>query len=270
MHRPPFPYPLRNKSAVVACSPAKTQTFVTALEALGANVRAIEMIRTCEISDKRALDAAIQSLDGYDWIIFTSSYGVQFFSRRMVVLGRHLTAQRHGRICAVGPATARTLQENGWTVDLIPRDFVAEGILQALAELHGGLAGLAGKRILLPRAKEARDVLPNALSAAAATVDVVPCYETVPGEIDKTTLEDIRSGVPDLLLFTSSSTITSFVNTLGEEIGRKILQQATVAVLGPITAGTAAKFGKKVEILPDENTAASLIEAIRRHYQSIS
>jgi uroporphyrinogen III methyltransferase/synthase len=168
----------------------------------------------------------------------------------------------------VGPATAAALETAGVSVSLVPREFVAEGILSALEERCGGLRGLAGLRILLPRAKEARDLLPRALEAAGARVDVAPCYENTLPEIDAKQVQSVLACTPDLLVFTSSSTINNFVALLGSESGRKMLSDATVAALGPITARTLASLGKQAEILPRENTIPSLLDGIRLYYQT--
>jgi uroporphyrinogen III methyltransferase/synthase len=109
-------------------------------------------------------------IETYDWLIFTSSYAVEFFRRRF---DRELPPAL--RVCAIGPATASKARESGLRVDLVPEQFVAEGVVAALSRLHGGKEQLAGKRILLPRAKEARDVIPAELTAAGAEVHVAPC-----------------------------------------------------------------------------------------------
>jgi len=255
--------PLRGKSAAVACSPEKSHKLLDGLRRMGATVKPLSVIAIKEMEDKTALDAALSRINGYAWIIFTSSYGALFFVRRMRECGLAEDLSRLRNVCAVGPATAATLKQCGVEVSLTPGEFVAEGVLRALADRHGGLQGLAGARILFPRAKEARDVLPRELAAAGVEVEIVPCYETVPGKVDPEVLRSIRTHAPDLLVFTSSSTVHNFVNILGNETGTKLLHEATVAALGPITAGTVESFGKKPEILPPENTIPSLLEAIR-------
>ncbi len=270
MHNTPTPGPplLKGRTAAVACSLNKAQKLVSGLEKLGAHVLPLHVITIREIADKHPLDTALRGLEAYTWIIFTSAYGVLFFSQRMKELAIHMDSKGGTLICAVGPATAAALEEQGFRVDMLPQEFVAEGVLSALAKEHGGLGGLAGHRILLPRAKEARDVLPRELSAAGAKVDIVHCYETTVGQIDDKTLACIRSQTPDLLVFTSSSTISNFAVIVGDQAARTMMRQTTVAVLGPITAATARRFGKDPEIVPEENTAESLLNAIRGHYEA--
>ena len=127
----------------------------------------------------------------------------------------------------------------------------------------------AGKRILIPRAKEAREVLPEALKAAGAHVDVAPCYQTVRIEPDETVLQQLKNRVPDLVIFASSSAIRHWMDILGQEDGKRTLLRSTVAVIGPIASSTAESFGKRPEIVPQENTINSLLKAIGEHYSNL-
>jgi len=120
--------------------------------------------------------------------------------------------------------------------------------------------------MLLPRAQEGRELLPEALSAAGARVDVVPCYKTVRAQIDGGVLRQMKENKPDLAVFTSSSTIRNLMEILGRQEGEKLLLHSAVAVIGPVTGQTAASFGKSPEIVPKENTVKALIEAIRIYY----
>jgi uroporphyrinogen III methyltransferase/synthase len=143
---------------------------------------------------------------------------------------------------------------------LIPEEFIAEGVLRALMARYGGVDRLAGARFLLPRAKEGREVLPKELARAGATVDVVPCYETVPGEIPEEIRRDLDICAPDLLVFTSASTVRAFASLLGPNCKGK------VAALGPVTAETAVAMFGRCDIVPDEATIRSLLDAIRIFY----
>ncbi len=258
--------PLEGKYAAVACSPRKSRKLLSGLREMGARVDALAVILIRELEDQSALDAALRELDKYSWVIFTSSYAVLIFAERLLKLGIQDGAIRHSNICAVGPGTEETLREHGIDVSLVPEEFVAEGVLDALAGQHGGLKNLAGTRILMPRAREGRDILPRELAAAGARVDVIPCYETVPGKVEAEVLNSLRAHAPDLLVFTSSSTVRYFVSILGEQEAKRLLHQSTVAVLGPVTATTVEELGQKPEILPDQNTIPSLLEAIRSFY----
>jgi uroporphyrinogen III methyltransferase/synthase len=262
----PASIPLQGRSVAVACSPEKSARLLEGLREMGARVERLPVIAIHELEDQGALDAALLNRDCYSWIIFTSSYGALVFARRMQAMGLAGELARLKNICAVGPGTAATLRESGMNVSLIPDEFVAEGVLHSLASRHGGLQGLAGLRILLPRAREARDVLPRELTAAGARVDVIPCYETVRGKIDPATRSNLLAHPPDLLVFTSSSTVRNFVGILGRESAGSLLTRAVVASLGPITADSLKSYGKEAEVLPHENSIPALLEAIRAYF----
>jgi uroporphyrinogen III methyltransferase / synthase len=260
------PAPLANISVLLACSELKAKTLAAGLEALGAAVHAFPIIQIRGIADKSRLDATLDNLGGYSWIIFTSAYAVRFFHDRMTERGLSSGQWHNLQICAIGPATAAAVESAGLDVTLVPRDFAAEGILAALAERHGGRRNLAGLRFLLPRAREARELLPHALEQAGASVDVVPCYENILPDLDEDCVPALLHRRPDLLVFTSSSTVDNFVSLLGKERAASMWTDATVAVLGPITARTLTSYGKHAEIVPHESTIVSLLEAIRRYY----
>ncbi len=239
--------------------------LATGLEAIGGNVLRFPAIEAQAVEDKHLLDNALASLGDYDWIIFTSTYGVSFFMKRLNERG---IAAEMPKICAIGPATAGALAEFGHEAALIPNQFVAEGVLEALETYHGGLQHLSGLRILLPRAKEARELLPEALTAAGAHVDVVPCYQTVRPEMDKDIVQKLRQRKPELIVFTSSSAVKNLIDILGQQDGKRMLLESTVAVLGPITGKTAESYGKRAEIVPGESTVAALLKAIGEYYSS--
>lgn len=233
---------------------------------MGANVLPFPVIKMQELTDRHLLDQALESLTAYSWVVFTSVYGVNFFMRHLQQSGITGSPSEFPRICAIGPATAKAVRDAGYEVELVPEQFVAEGIVEALAKYSGGLEALVGQRILLPRAREARDVLPGALAASGIRVDVVPCYENVRPEFDEGALERIRAARPDLILFTSSSTVRNMIDILGQEEGKRMLLESVVGVLGMITGSTAESLGKRAEIVPRESTIASLLEAVHEYY----
>ncbi len=260
--------PLLNRTVLVTCSVKKMPALVAGITEMGGIPIPFPAIEVREIKDKVGLDSALASLQQYSWIIFTSAYGVSFFAKRLHELGILPPFSTMPKICAIGPATAAAARESGFRVELVPEKFIAEGIVDALANYHGGIKALAGCRIMIPRALEAREILPAALLEAGARVDVIPCYHTVRALPESGMLRQITEKVPDLILFASSSSVRSLIDTLGEDEGRRILQQSEVAVIGPVTCNTVASFGKRAEIFPKENTIDSLLEAIRRYYYS--
>jgi uroporphyrinogen III methyltransferase/synthase len=262
------PKALANRMILAACSAKKMSTLVSGIEAMGGSALHFPVIEPKEIEDKQLLDSALASLEDFVWIIFTSSYAVRFFMRRVEQLGVRLAGKNLPKICAIGPATAREVQESGLPVELVPEQFVAESVVEALEKYHGDLRAIAGHRILMPRAKEAREVLPEALASAGVIVEVVPCYETLKAAPVPEIIAQLKKRKPDLLVFTSSSAIRNFVDILGKDQAVQMLMESPVAVLGPITASTAASFGKSATILPPENTISSLLEAIEKYFIS--
>jgi len=262
--------PLMRRTALVACSEMKAAPLASGLAALGAEIRVFPVIEIREIADKGALDTALDHLDEYAWIIFTSAYGVRFFLDQMAERGIAIERCNGRRICAVGPATAAALENRGVRVTVIPGEYVAEGVLTVLQKQQESLGGLAGVRILLPRARQARDLLPNTLARLGAQVDRVACYETVLPAVDAHRVQAVLRKPPDLLVFTSSSAVRNFTAILGIEGARGVLDQSTVAALGPVTARTLADCGKQAEIQPRENTIPSLLEAIGCYFQALS
>jgi uroporphyrinogen III methyltransferase / synthase len=262
-----LPKPLQNLTILVACSPKKMVELADGLRAMGGVVLPFPVIEAQAIEDTRLLDRSLASLKEYAWIVFTSAYGVRFFMQRLNERAIDTDRRNMPKLCAIGPATAAELKEFGYEAALIPDQFQAEGILDALGKYHGDIMNLAGKRLLLPRAQEARELLPQALSAAGVQVDAVPCYKTVHAPIDGEVLRQLREKKPELIVFTSSSTIRNLVEIIGQPEGVNLLLQSTVAVIGPVTGHTAESFGKSAEIVPIENTVKSLLEAIRCYYR---
>lgn len=258
--------PLSNKVALVASSAGKSDRIVAGLARLGARTLSVPTIEIRALSNQAPLDRALRALSEYEWILFTSTHGVVHFLRRAQELGVPKPSGNRPRVGAVGPATRAALEEAGIPVALVGKVFVAEGVLAALSELHDQLQGLAGSRILLPRARAARDLIPRELEAAGARIDIVPCYENVLPEVDPIRLRQLRAETPDLMIFTSSSTVNNFITLLGDEEARRMMSRAVAAAIGPVTAQTLMAWGKEAEILPRENTIDSLLEAIALHF----
>jgi uroporphyrinogen III methyltransferase/synthase len=260
--------PLSGRMVLIACSEKKMHDLVAGITAMGGITIPFPVIEARDIPDKRPLDQALKSLQRYTWILFTSAHAVSFFMKRLNELEIKIPGQAMPKICAIGPATAKAVTESGLNLDLLPEEYVAEGIIEALRQYHGGLEALAGSCVLLPRAMAAREVLPDTLRKACIIVDVVPCYQTARSNMDDAILQQLKGSNIDLALFTSSSCIRGLVDILGEVDARRFLMQCTVAVIGPISYNTAESFGKRAEILPDKSTIDSLLETIREYYSS--
>lgn len=245
---------LAGKRVVVTRSREQAGTLVGLLEAAGAEALVFPSIELVDPPDTAPLDDAIRSLDVYAWAVFTSANTVTRFFARMALSdldARHL----HGlRVAAVGPATAAALQAHGIEPDFVPEKYVGEGVLEGLCVRGVG----PGTRVLLPRALEAREVLPDGLRERGARVDVVPVYETVTGPGDAAVLERLRTGEVDAVTFTSPSTVKGFLR-LAEGID---LDALVVAVIGPVAARAAHAAGLKVDVEPAGYTAPALVSAL--------
>lgn len=252
--------PLFGRRIVVTRARAQAGDLSRELEALGAEVVEFPTMVIRPPGDFAPLDKAIRELDGYDWLVFTSVNGVEAFVERLGEHGLDLRAvPRAARIAAIGPATAGSLRRAGLRVDVIPREYRAEALLE---EVGGG--SLEGKRVLIPRAKVAREVLPESLREAGAVVDVPSAYESVPSDEGSESLAArLEAGEVDCITFTASSTVENFVRAFGEERARRLAAGASVACIGPITADTARGYGLEVAVEAGEYTIPGLIEVVR-------
>jgi uroporphyrinogen III methyltransferase/synthase len=212
----------------------------------------------------KPLDQAIEQLETYRWVIFTSANGVDAFFLRLRALRQDARRLGAAKICAIGPATAEALEKHAIVPDAVPREFRAEGIIEAFVH-HD----LQGARILLPRAEIARDLLPRELEKRGATVDVVPAYRTVKATSDGDVLKQLfRERKIGLVTFTSSSTVTHFVELLQEEDLKALLEGVRIACIGPITRETAERVGLAVDITPEQYTIPAFAESIVNYYKA--
>ncbi len=245
--------PLAGLRVVVTRAEGQAGGFVHRLEALGARVIEFPTIAVCLSDDPAPLDEAISHLERYDWLIFTSANGVRFFAERLHEAGRAMVAIR-SRICAIGPATRRAVEALGLTVELVPERYVAESLVEAFAEVD-----LRGRRILLPRAAVARDVVPDALRNRGAVVDVFEAYRTiVPEDAPARAAELFGTDKPDWVTFTSSSTVKNFC----EAAGVRALTGVRVASIGPVTSATLRELGISVDAEANVYTTDGLADAI--------
>jgi uroporphyrinogen-III synthase len=276
--------PLYNKRVLVTRTREQASVMSEKLRALGAVPVEFPTIRIVPPQDWGQLDAALRRLyaqtgSDYAWLVFTSVNGVNICCERVRTLGYEPRAMRNVRIAAIGPATAAALTKYGLQADLVPAEYIAEGVASALladAEQKG--ASLAGQRILLARAAEARNVLVTELQQAGAVVDEVAAYYTLPiagdDERGREVVAQLRRGQLAILTFTSSSTVRNFVAWLKdcEQISTYSLDdlsgqpRPTIACIGPITSQTARELGLPVDIEASEFTIDGLIEAIVTYY----
>lgn len=259
--------PLSGKTVVITRAASQAAEFSTALEQYGAKVIVCPTIEISDPDNYERLDEAIDHLYGYDWLIFTSVNGVDFFLRRLAFHGKDVDELDELRLCAIGEATADRLRLRRIHVDVVPTEFKAEGVFSALTNFIGGREQLQGLNVLLPRAAVARDYLPKALEDAGARVDVVTAYRTiVPEKLDRGRLSAMLAGDADCIAFTSSSTVKNLALLFDTNDLSEILHGVTIACIGDITASTAAEFGLTVHIQPAEFTIPALADAIAMHY----
>ncbi len=244
--------PLFGKRIVVTRAREQAGALAAQLTALGADAIELPTIEIAPASDYAPLDRAIAQLASYDWLIFTSANGVRFFLDRLDRSAADLRALR-ARICAIGPATRAAVEALHLKVDLMGKEYVAEGLLAAFAA-HD----LAGRRILLPRAAVARDLVPAELARRGACVDVVEAYRTVAPEGAAERASTVFARKPDWITFTSSSTVQNFVAMAGAGA----LESVKVASIGPITSATARRLGITVTAEAREFTIPGLVQAI--------
>jgi len=199
----------------------------------------------------------------YDWVIFTSANGVKFFLERIFALGRDIRDLKGPRICAIGPKTAEALDALKVKVDLVPSEYRAESIFEGLKK-----EDLKGKRLLIPRAKLSRDVLPQELRKTGASVDVVEVYQTIrPAGNAEEVKRLLRNKSISAITFTSSSTVSNFADLVGINEVRDLMGGVAIASIGPITAERARTLGIKTTVMPEEFTIPALVEALAEYFR---
>ncbi len=254
--------PLFGRRIVVTRARDASASFARDLRALGADAIEFPTIETARPTSYVVLDEAIDGIDRFDWIIFTSATGVDAFIARLKVLRRDIRSIGRASLCAIGPATAVRLEQYALRVAAVPAEYRAESIVPAI-----GADRIRGARILIPRAQVAREILPEMLrDSGAAEVVVAPAYRTLKPK--SAAAQRIRSLIDthqiDLVTFTSSSTVTNFCDLVGNVAGLK------AAAIGPITADTARNRGFEVAVCPPDYTVAALTQAICRHFNPAS
>jgi len=253
--------PLFGKRIAITRAREQAGVLREALAASGAEVIEIPTIEIRPPDSWKPLDDAIGRIEELNYLLVTSANGVRYFLERLSASGRDVRALSGLTIGAIGPATAAEFARTGVKVDLLPTEYVAEGLLAAL-EGHD----LRGKAFLIPRARVARDLVPRVLEERGARVKVVEAYQTVLPEISPDELARLLTPPLDAITFTSSSTATNFAKLVGADRLTETLRGAAIASIGPITSQTLRQFGLTVTLEARESTMAGLVEAIRDHF----
>jgi uroporphyrinogen III methyltransferase/synthase len=254
--------PLLGKKVVVTRAREQASDLTRILSDLGAECLECPTIKIQPPDDIKPIDMAIKNLSSYDWLIFTSVNGVKFFFERLFARGMDVRALHHLQTATIGPATAKKLLGFGLNSDIIPETYRAESIVEAF-----GKKDINGKKILLPRAEEARPILPVELGKMGAVVDeiTVYCTKKVTDSVNFL-LRKLQEKKIDLITFTSSSTVKNFRELLPSENFKTLMAGVTIASIGPITAKTAKQSGFDVHIVAKSFTIKGLCEAICEHY----
>lgn len=256
-------HPLSGRRIVITRARSQAGVFARALEQLGGEVIEFPTIEISPPQSYEPLDQAIRQIDKYHWIIFTSVNGVAHFFARWRQIGRALGEIKGIKIAAIGPETAKSLESMGLRPDVVPREFRAEAVLQELVPDE-----MRGKRVLLPRAAQAREVLPDTLRGWGAEVDVVEAYRTVVAKRAAGRLEELlRQKKIDMITFTSSSTVANFAALFAKEDARRFLSGVAVACIGPITQRTAEELGVRVDVVSQDYTIPGLTKAIAEYFK---
>lgn len=259
------------------------------LEDLGAEVIQFSTVEIAPPESWDSLDRAIDTIESYDWLIFTSANGVRYFFSRMFEKDRDIRELKGLKICAIGTKTEASIRKFGMKVDLVPEDFNAEGLIEAFTKevgsqnppphtplSKGGQEGgndselrtpnpelLKGIRFLLPRAEVAREIFPDKVRELGGIIDVPVAYRAVRPEVHGKRLKRfLKEGRITIATFTSAATFNNFREIFKDD-SDELLKGVAIAVIGPVTARAVEKAGLKVEIMPRESTIEALVEEIR-------
>jgi uroporphyrinogen-III synthase len=264
--------PLRGLRVLVGRARHQASALSSGLRERGAEVVEIPFIEIRKPRSYKPLDSVLKNLHNYDWLILTSVNGVEALWERLHKIGGTKRDLKHLKIAAIGPATKKGIEKHGIKVNVVPEEYVAESVVESLRRQ------IAGKRVLLARAKVARDVIPRELRKLGAGVDVVEAYETVIPQSSRSRLRAILGDAerrPNVITFTSSSTVRNFVALLGKSAtsarARKpsLIDRIRFASIGPITSSTLRELGLAVDIEARQYTIPGLIAAIA-HLQMTS
>jgi uroporphyrinogen III methyltransferase/synthase len=258
--------PLFGKRIVVTRPREQAADLVEALDQLGATVIEAPTVRIVPPEDFGPLDEACAGVGRYDWVMFTSPNGVDYFFQRMQ-LGPTDTRSLSGvKLCAVGPGTAEHLAQHCLKADVVPLEYSADSVVDAMR----AAGNLTGKKFLLPRADTAREFVADELRKAGAVVADVIAYRTVPIDIGRNSEPDVYRMLLDrqidVVTFTSASTVRNFVRLYGVDPVADLLQPVAIASIGPVTAEAALQCGIRTAIMPAEYTIPGLVQAIVEHF----
>lgn len=256
--------PLFGKRIAVTRAREQASDLVNTLTELGASCLEFPTIEVVPVKDWDLMDRAICNISSYDFLVFTSVNGVKFFFERLLSQNKDSRNLGHLQTVCIGPATAKKLFEFGVRSDIVPDSFQAESILEAFKYKN-----IKNKKFLLPRAEEARPLLPEELRKMGAKVDEIAVYKTRPvTENRKELIELLEEKKIDMVTFTSSSTVKNFTSLISQDKIKSLMSGVSVACIGPVTSDTAKSLGYNVDIIAANFTIPGLCEAILEYIKT--
>ncbi len=256
--------PLFGKRIVITRARAQASSLVSKLSKLGAHCIEIPTIRIEPPEDVTPLKTAIENIHTYDWLVLTSVNGVKFFFETLFEMGKDVRALGHLKFACIGPVTKERLMDFGIVSDILPETYRAESVIDAFSN-----EPVKNKKVLLPRAKVARTILPEELTKMGAAVDEVTAYETQLNTDGKDELiRLLENNEIDAVTFTSSSTVTNFMSLLESRDAKSLLNNVVTASIGPITSDTARSFDIIPDIEAEAYTIQGLVDSLFMYYES--
>lgn len=255
--------PLFGKKIVITRARAQASDLVSKLSKLGAACIEIPTIEISPAQDTTPLRSAVENLKNYDWIIFTSVNGVKFFFDTLNDMGKDVRALGHLKFACIGPVTKECLKGHGIISDILPETYRAESVIKAFSGIE-----IKNKKVLLPRAKIARTILPEELTKMGAQIHEVTAYETrLNAEGKQELMELFKNREIDAVTFTSSSTVSNFMSFFDSEDEKKLLNGVVFASIGPITSDTCRSLGIEPDMEAGEFTIQGLINSLLYYYE---
>jgi len=255
---------LRGKRILVTRGEGQAEEFSAIIRKRGGVPVVFPTVRLVPPDDIAPLDKALARLGTFDWVLFTSANAARFFLVRAAKRGIRGTPGKV-RVASVGPGTTREVRRHGFPVHLEAGTHTAEGMVEALAG-----DGFSGKRFLLPRALEGREVIPTEIGRRGGTVEVVTAYRNGLPPRDEKAVEEIGVRPPDVCTFASPSAFRNFFLLLGEERAASVLSRSRIAVIGEVTMRAVQERDYAVDIMPETYTLAGMLEAIEGYLASPS
>lgn len=255
---------LRGKRILVTRGEGQAEEFSAIIRKRGGVPVVFPTVRMVPPDDFAPLDKALARLGTFDWVLFTSANAARFFLGRAAKRGIRGTPGKV-RVASVGPGTTREVLQHGFPVHLEAATHSAEGMVEALAG-----EGFSGKRFLLPRALEGREVIPTEIGCRGGTVEVVTAYRNGLPPRDEKAVEEIGAKPPDVCTFASPSAFRNFFLLMGEQRAASVLSRSRIAVIGEVTMRAVQERDYPVDIVPKTYTLAGMLEAIEGYFASPS